>query len=255
MEESFKFKSNPNWRLFCDKGHWGTSKPNDIIRILELVKKAFQDIYKIDYLNRSLAIRYNKDYPVTSLDYSTIFLSSIDEHWEQLIYQFSHELFHLMINKEIINNLKWFEETLGELSSQYFLLKLAKDWEDKHPYHDLPICSESIKDYYENHFNNIQKIPINENEFNEFINIHLISLETNWYIREINKLCAEKLLSIFIENPILWLDVIKIRDIKEKLPFKESLKYLRDKSDIIENKESINKIIKLFNNEHEIIQD
>ncbi len=57
-------------------------------------------------------------------------LSARDRYWSQYVYQFSHELCHVMTNFDRHKGHKhrWFDETLCELASLFVLHRLAKLW-------------------------------------------------------------------------------------------------------------------------------
>ena len=105
----------------------------------------------------------------------------------QIIYQLAHELCHYFIKKGIKNDeLKYFEETLCDLSSHFFLRnkpqKIHKVYDDK----TLMKITEIDLSY---------------------------STSYDRYNREQNTYIAKLLLPIFENNPSLWQEVPKLTDI------------------------------------------
>ncbi|MDH5115446.1 hypothetical protein OQI88_13410, partial [Lactococcus lactis] len=106
----------------------------------------------------------------------------------QIIYQLAHELCHYFIKKGIKNDeLKYFEETLCDLSSHFFLRnkpqKIHKVYDDKT-------------------LMNITEIDLS------------YSTSYDRYNREQNTYIAKLLLPIFEKNPSLWSEVPKLADIE-----------------------------------------
>lgn len=106
----------------------------------------------------------------------------------QIIYQLAHELCHYFIKKGIKNDeLKYFEETLCDLSSHFFLRnkpqKIHKVYDDKT-------------------LMNITEIDLS------------YSTSYDRYNREQNTYIAKLLLPIFEKKPSLWSEVPKLADIE-----------------------------------------
>ncbi|WP_461216934.1 hypothetical protein [Lactococcus cremoris] len=106
----------------------------------------------------------------------------------QITYQLAHELCHYFIKKGIKNDeLKYFEETLCDLSSHFFLRnkpqKIHKVYDD-----------ETLM--------NITEIDLS------------YSTSYDRYNREQNTYIAKLLLPIFEKNPSLWSEVPKLADIE-----------------------------------------
>ena len=76
--------------------------------------------------------RWNRDDPFTVYEKRPyqVFLSATDTYWSQYVYQFSHELCHILTHFDSYkkHKHKWFEESLCELASLHVLRSLAEDW-------------------------------------------------------------------------------------------------------------------------------
>ena len=273
--EGYYFKNSNN--LFIAFNEWDEDTSKEMVQILEFVKKSFEDIYGEAYVNNwKIAIKYNKEYPCCSPNYHEIYLAirknEINKNYYIgiLIYQFAHELCHVMIHKDVgipcnmdkVNKTKssWFEETICELSSLYFLSKLKDDWENFNPLElNSYTCYEDTKLYYNETILDLPRDK-NEFEFSDYFRIHLNCLELNWKDRLKNRWCALEMLPIFQNNiklqkeksTNLWHEVKnlqKIHDLvySEKITsFKDFLYYWQACSSNHENKTSIHEIIDLF---------
>ena len=81
--------------------------------------------------------RWNRDNPFTVYDKRPyqVFLSARDTYWSQYVYQFSHELCHILtlFDSYKKHKHKWFEESLCELASLHVLRSLATVWKEDPP--------------------------------------------------------------------------------------------------------------------------
>ncbi|MCT1226658.1 hypothetical protein EFM07_03820 [Lactococcus lactis] len=106
----------------------------------------------------------------------------------QIIYQLAHELCHYFIKTGIKNDeLKYFEETLCDLSSHFFLRNKTQ---------------KIHKVYDDETLMNITEIDLS------------YSTSYDHYNREQNTYIAKLLLPIFEKNPSLWSEVPKLADIE-----------------------------------------
>lgn len=136
----------------------------------------------------------------------------------QIIYQLAHELCHYFIKKGIKNDeLKYFEETLCDLSSHFFLRnkpqKIHKVYDD-----------ETLM--------NITEIDLS------------FSTSYDRYNREQNTYIAKLLLPIFEKSPSLWSEVPKLADI-EASTIGKLLALWKNKA-TVEHKRAIQEIQNIF---------
>ena len=59
-----------------------------------------------------------------------ILLNTTIDFWNQAAYQFSHELCHMLIPKNVIDELRWLEESICETASYFFLKRISPVWKD-----------------------------------------------------------------------------------------------------------------------------
>lgn len=74
-----------------------------------------------------------------------IFLSSPLTQWSRVAYQLAHEMCHFVIGSDVPQNLRWLEESICELSSYYFLPRLAKYWKQNNI---ASVVAETNEPYY-----------------------------------------------------------------------------------------------------------
>lgn len=123
-------------------GDWGGTRPEEI----ETVLNAVADTLLVHFPNRQLhpiivsptrqnpIVLYQKG-PENSYQ---VHLAAKDRRWAEFIYEFSHELFHILANYEghappRMAPQLWFEETLCEAVSLYTLRQLSASWEQAPP--------------------------------------------------------------------------------------------------------------------------
>ena len=231
-----------NWYYQKDKSDLSHfSDPLIIIRdVCELMLEAFNEIpdtilYIIDIKHRGG--------PICLDDNKTIFLSTDgNTYWAQNAYQLSHELCHHFIKKKAsIDENSWFEESICELASIYFLSEIASIWSGSSNV-NKSTYSSSITTY----ISNLQdtRLNIDLKQLNTQGSALYIEMNNDPYTRDENNLIANKIFPIFKENPSLWKDVYLIRnlDIRDLDSFFTKWSQLANK----ENIDPILRISKIF---------
>lgn len=149
-------------------------------------------------------------------------------YWTQFIYQFSHEFCHHLIPRPVPKKLRWFEESLCELASHFFLLKSAEMWAIAPPYESWRPFAPAVLSYEINAQKTASFFPISDllRPGSEI----LMFLERNEYQRDFNKNVALKLLPFFIDNPCLWNIIYALPDLSPDSTFKENMITLQRKT-------------------------
>ena len=217
--------------------------PRDIVAVLDSVKTVFEDYFGKDYVNSfQVSVFPHTGVPVTYRDQHVVFLSARGRNWCQYMYQFAHELCHVMIGSDVIDHFRWFEESICELASLFFLNIISNVWDTNPPYPNWKDFAPNIGIYVNKREKDAQTIPSQSN-FSLFFAEKLEYLSKNCLDRKINLLCAINLLPIFKQFPNLWADVPKIAKIKEKMSFLDTFQIWKTLSI---QKTAIDKIIALF---------
>ena len=135
-------------------------------------------------------------------------LNARDRYWCQYVYQFSHELCHVMVGFDHykVHRHKWFEETLCELASLFVLYRLAAVWDEAPPPDII-----GVQDFASNHRTYADDIQtkyrtIVDGHLPEWLTRNIESLEADPCRRDLNGVVAVSLLDRFREDPSLWRD-------------------------------------------------
>ncbi|MEA0563265.1 hypothetical protein [Lysinibacillus irui] len=156
-----------------------------------------------------------RGYPICLDNNMQIYLSTAgNTYWAQNAYQLSHELCHHFIKKKTpIDNNSWFEESICELASIYFLSKTASLWSNSTNAVKLSYSS-SITEYISKLF--ISRSNIDLKQLSIQSSALYKEMNADPYLRDNNNYIAIKLLPIFKKNPSLWGDIYLIRELNIK---------------------------------------
>lgn len=135
-------------------------------------------------------------------------LNARDRYWCQYVYQFAHELCHVMtgFDRYREHRHKWFEETLCELASLFVLHRLATVWDEAPPREVT-----GARGFAPNHESYAENLQIGygavlDIDLPEWLAGSIESLEADPCRRDLNGVAAVSLLGRFRENPSLWRD-------------------------------------------------
>jgi hypothetical protein len=133
-------------------------------------------------------------------------LEARERHWSQYVYQFSHELLHVMTNYDRYKERKhqWFEEALGELASLFVLHRLADGWA-LNPPPGVPSAAEFARNHrtYSMHIERRGRLPAGT-DIPQWFPRNIRDMEADPYKRELNGSIAVCLLAHFWAEPSLW---------------------------------------------------
>lgn len=207
----------------------------DVVAVLDSVKLLFSKYFAcVDALPLSV-INNSPDRvsPETIRELHTIYLvvDATDKngnpgcYWCQFINQFSHEFCHYMITKHVVQPMRWFEETLCELASQFFLIKSVERWMVQPPYAAWRKYSTNILDYELK--KQIIDCPFCVSDLFNPASSLTQSLEKDEYMRKYNCAIATKLLPYFIDSPSLWNIIYYLPKLSEDKTFGQNLHLLQ----------------------------
>lgn len=143
------------------------------------------------------------DCPMTIRNLKLIRLNCNPIYWCQLAYQFAHEYCHFLIPKEVVHELRWFEESICALSSIFFMEQLATVWSNENIL-NCPGYALSIKNYIESNKQHIEIFDLNALSHADSAVWEKFSVPNGEYHRDMNRYIAIQLLPIFKEYPKLW---------------------------------------------------
>lgn len=155
---------------------------------------------------KPLFVIHNPTTPITILNglpanYS-IGLTENGRLYNQIAYQFTHELTHIYCDPRVTN---WFIESICEMASLYFLEYLANKWITSPPYPMWQDYASNFSDYGENRIKEVIssfKIANASDIDYQFKNITTTISEP--YNRNANTIIAIKLIDIFKKNTNAW---------------------------------------------------
>lgn len=225
----------------------------DVAKLLDSVVQLFSEcFFKVDQFPLEVFCNApNRPVPETVYELNSIFLSvnPFGEdgqpacHWSQFIYQFAHEFCHYMNFGHVVQNMRWFEETLCELASHYFLIQSFLKWQIAPPYENWKSYALQLKKYQMQQAEHIASFDISK--LSEQSSGIRKALEVDEYNRDYNRHIAVKLLPSFLETPSLWKIVPHLTKAKENYSFTENLLLLESESCIdLKNLLSIFGIVK-----------
>ena len=133
-------------------------------------------------------------------------LSARDTFWCQYVYQFAHELCHVMINfdRHRAHRHRWFNEALCELASLFVLHRLADAWIEDPP--DGVAQAQAYAPNFAVYAARMAERHSRPGDLPRWLASHLPDLEADAYGREHNRVVAVSLLQPFLDDPSLWRD-------------------------------------------------
>ena len=188
-------------RLPIENGNWGGASLAAVHAVLESAYEVLVQAFDrhpdapihVAWWNESPQVFYGcRPYQMR--------ISARDTYWCQYVYQFSHELCHVMTNfdrhKEHKHN--WFEESLCELASLFVLHRLADGWREHPPPRVLE--AEAFAPNFKTYADEIAQR--HEHPGDGGLRAWLAGNPDH----ELNGTLAVALLGRFLEDPSLWRD-------------------------------------------------
>ena len=191
-------------------GNWGLTSLSAIRAVLLSVYRVLARSFEAAPEAPVHVSRWDRDYPFTVYDKRPyqVFLTARETYWSQYVYQFSHELCHILTHCDSYKNHKhkWFEESLCELASLHVLRSLAKVWKEDPP-SDIFEASAFARNHQAYAAKVERKTPIPpQSDLPAWLDRNIDLLEKNSTCRQLNRVVAVSLQSSFSQNPVLWRD-------------------------------------------------
>lgn len=194
--------------LVVENGNWGGVSLSAIHGVVESAYAVLVEAFEKEPEDIIRLIPWNQEYPLVVYDRRPyqMYLCARDTYWSQYVYQFSHELCHILTNFDRAgqHRHKWFEESLCELSSLFVLHRLAETWAES-----PPAGVFKAADFAPNHREYAEHIEAkystsSSGDISGWLSENIRTLETSSAERELNAVVAIALLDRFRENPSLW---------------------------------------------------
>jgi len=231
---------------------WGDVETNEIHEVLSSTLSLFQPssptLQKLPIVVSATADEPKVLYELRDGHAYQIQLTAKNRHWCQYVFQFSHELGHIMCNfrKENHANL-WFEESICEVASLYALRRIGNKW--------VEIQSDTNAKSYAQEFEKYRIHRIKESSYPEnfqltaWWNQNRSLLSQNPHLRKQNIWVALTLYDLFDQNPaIAWSACFYLNNspIHRKLDFEQYLQTWKNACSERTQKEFVEQIISRF---------
>lgn len=198
MNHDITVKSSPSF-TFIEKAY--IPNTSYFLVITEELMSLIEEYFSASVPQFTLVNNLRFDTPCTTSSYDEIHISCMDTSWSQIVFQLSHEFCHLMIGRPVTENLRWFEESIAEVSSLFFMSKLADGWKTKGIL-GCPDYADSLRKYVCNRINSVATVAnLSDATRTSSLRNRLIS---DPYNRILNLQIAVKMLPVFNKNPYMW---------------------------------------------------
>lgn len=200
--------------LKVQNGGWGKAQPAAIETVLysvadELMSRLPQK------LAVPIVITHTNDAPVALYDRGPggeyrVQLHATGENWHLYVYEFAHELCHILSNYEenvgpqTVKHNQWFEETLCETASLFALRKLAATWESAPPEPKWSEEAKKLRRFFDHLVSEGHRQLPSDTPLSGWLRDNEQRLRDDPYRRNENEVVANLLLPLFQENPQNW---------------------------------------------------
>ena len=206
-------------------GEWGSISPSCISSLLDNVDSVLELPWGSRHLSNtciSVLREHNADHPSSWPKSGLIYLTALDGFYCKYIFQYAHELCHVLIGKGFLKKHQWFEEVLCEVSSQFALSRIASTWKHSPFPYAVSGYHAAVLDYLNDRA--LSAHPLDPGvSINDFFTASIASLEADSCIRNINTLFANRILPTFLRNDSLWSSVPFMCDAPASSTFREFL--------------------------------
>lgn len=211
-----KFPKHPGTYFYSDVD---AQRAENFITVLDSVMSLF-DRYVPGIPGQPLNIKIvrNAESPACFRNIREIHLNTELRFVSQAAYQFAHELCHMRIPFFVGDDLRWFEESICEMASHFFLRKLALELADE-AYREHPALrryAPKFREYSAKVLKGAKEVDLkSERQMRRFT--------LNCYLRDENLYVAKALLPIFENNPGLWEAVLYLGHVPSGFGVTDSL--------------------------------
>lgn len=190
-------------------GDWGAAQPRDIEALLYAVAEELL----AHFPQRQIApilVSPSQDGPVVlykkgPANEYLVRLAAKDQRWPEYVYEFSHELLHILVNYEYLAPPRraphqWFDEALCETASLHTLKRLAEHWEQFAPDSKEAQYAASLRQYVEIVISEPHRRLPDNMPLAQWFRQNESQLSGNAYLREKNELVANQFLPLFEQS-------------------------------------------------------
>ena len=195
--------------ITVENGDWGGTSLRAVRAVLQPAAEILCDAFAKG-LDHPVRVHPGKGSPMVAWDRRPYWvrLSARDTYWSQYVYQFSHELCHVLVNFDRVRHHrhKWFEESLCALASLFVLHRLADRFHEAPPpdvFHAKSYAPH-FRTYAVEHGGRVRAPPTDR--LSAWLSEHLPKLEENPIDRDLNLVVATAMLESFLADDSLWRD-------------------------------------------------
>lgn len=195
-------------------GGWGGAPKESIETVLYAVADELMS-HLPKKLTVPIVVSHTNGNPVALYDRGPageyqIHLHASGEYWHLYVYEFAHELCHILSNHDqnigpdTIKYNQWFEETLCETASLFTLKNLAATWEATPPARKWSQEAKNLRRFFEHLIaEGHRQLPPNT-PLASWLQNNEKRLRNDPYRRAENEVVSNLLLPLFQENPQNW---------------------------------------------------
>ena len=213
MARAFPMDRTAEFRLTVQNGNWGVTSLTAIRAVLAAAAGVLLEAFGTPPDAAVHVARWDQD-PRVFYDMRPyeIRISARDTYWCQYVYQFSHELCHVITGFDRFKEHphKWFEESLCELASLFVLHRLAEVWAEEPPPH-ISEASEFAPNHaiYAEGMEEKYRAPPGI-ALPGWLAANIGTLGADPLRRHLNGVVAVALLDRFRRDPTLWRDCLSL---------------------------------------------
>ena len=191
----------------------GTKELHLNVAVCDILEAAFVVLTRaFDKLpDAPVSVSWWSDNPLSLYDYRPyeIRINAKVTLWSKCVYQFSHELCHVLANFDLSrqHKHKWFEESICEMASLYVLKRLSVMWSTYPPptivnaVHYAPSYATYVDDFAAKY-----EVP-SQVELGRWLTSNISAMEENSTIRDLNAIVSLSLLDFFLKESSLWKEI------------------------------------------------
>lgn len=225
---SVQAESHPSIRV--QAGGWGAASTEDIQTVLNSVVDLLIPQFP-NHASTRIAVAFSDNGPRVLGEKASdgayqVLLNVNGPRWDQLAYQFSHELCHIVTNFEHRDigspesrSHQWFEETVCEAVSLLTLNRLASSWKESPPHAGWSDYAPAFRRYFERLLASEHRAIAPGKSMAAWYRENQVSLQTNPYLREKNEAASSALFKLFDADPDNLLAIAYLNKTRERGSF------------------------------------
>lgn len=191
-------------------GDWGSARPEEIEHLLAVVAEDLLSHFPERQLD-PIVVSPSGDGPIVLYakgpeNAYQVRLAARDHAWAEYIYEFSHELLHILVHYErhappMNSRHQWFEEALCETVALHSLRNLSSTWEQSPPHTEWTEYASTLARYIELVLEEPHRKLADGVSLAEWFRKNESDLVGKPYLRDKNELVATIFLPLFEQSP------------------------------------------------------